>query len=94
MTFKNWCVADEGIDRVEVLADVKNQLINTMTDYDSTGVVLSDGSITYQEANPNEMKQMNLVVGDVTRKTTISSAILINEKDITLDSSLFTVAQP
>jgi hypothetical protein len=93
MTFKNWCVADEGIDRVEVLVDVKNQLVHTMTGYYSTGVVLLDGSITYQEANPNEMKQMNSVVGDVTRKTTISSAILINEKDITLDSSLFTVAR-
>jgi hypothetical protein len=94
VTLRGGRIANAGIERVEVLVDGQNKLIRTMTGYDSKGVVLLEGSITYQDKNPSEMKQMSLVVGDVTRKSTITSNVLLDEKNLDLEANLFTVKKP
>jgi hypothetical protein len=51
-------VSSNFLEKVVALMNVKNQLVHTMTGYDSTGVVLLEGSITYQDAKDNEKKQI------------------------------------
>ena len=90
VTLKGGRAKDAGIDRIEVLFDSKDQLIRTMIGYDSAGNVLLDGSITY-DLNSNLMKKMSLVIGNSIQKSTVTSEILLNEPNKSLDDKLFSV---
>jgi hypothetical protein len=81
--------------RENCLVDGREELVDTHDDgirYNGRGFVGWEHHLPRRESQRDETNELG--GGGVMRKTVVSSEILINEKNLTLDQSLFSAVQP